>query len=62
MSLLISLLIMVLVLSLILYLISALPVEPKFKQIATVIVLIIAIIWLLQLFLPGVWLGTHRIN
>lgn len=59
---LISLLIMVIVLGLILYLISVLPIDPKFKQIATVLAIIVAIIWLLQLFLPGVWLRSPRIN
>jgi hypothetical protein len=62
MSLLISLLITVLVLALILYLISMLPIEPKFKQVAIAIFVIIAIIWLLQGFVGPFSLGTHRIN
>lgn len=59
---LVSLLILILVLGLILYLISVLPIEPKFKQIAQGVVILIAIIWLIQAFLPGVWLHSPRIN
>jgi hypothetical protein len=57
-----TIVILILVLALILYLISILPIEPKFKQIAQGLIILAAIIWLIQAFLPGVWLGTHRIN
>jgi len=49
---LISLLVLVVVLGLILYCVQLLPIAPPFKQIAVVLVVIIAIIYLSQ-FLPG---------
>lgn len=59
---LVSLVILVLVLALILYLISILPIEPKFRQIAQGVVVLIAIIWLLQIFVGPFSLRTHRID
>lgn len=59
---LVSLVVMVLVLALILYLISILPIDGRIKQIATVLVVIIAIIWLLQVFVGPFSLRTHRID
>lgn len=59
---LISLIIVVAVVLVILYLITLLPVDARLKQGATILVILIAIIWLIQVLLPGVWLGTPRIN
>jgi hypothetical protein len=56
---LISLLIMCLVLGLLYYLIQMLPLPPPFKQIALVVIIIIAIIWLLENF-GGGFLGPSR--
>lgn len=54
---LISLLIAVLVIGLLIWLIQMLPLPDPFKTIAMVIVVIIALLWLLQGFGPG--LGVH---
>jgi hypothetical protein len=54
---LISLLIAVLVIGLLIWLVQLLPLPDPFKTIAMVIVVIIAILWLLQSFAPG--LGIH---
>jgi hypothetical protein len=59
---LVGLLIAVLVIAIVLYLISILPIDARIKQIATVLVVIVAIIWLLQVFTGPFSLGTHRIN
>jgi hypothetical protein len=50
--------VLILVLGLILYLISILPIEPKFKQIAQGLVILVVIIWLIQTFFGGMWLST----
>jgi hypothetical protein len=36
-----------------------LPMDPKIKQIMNVVVVIAVVLWLLSLFLPGIW--THDI-
>jgi hypothetical protein len=59
---LISVLILGLVLCLILYLISTLPIESKYKQIAQGIAVLIAIIWLLQFLFVPISLGNPRID
>lgn len=54
---LISLLITIIVLGLLYYCVTLLPLPPPFKQIATVIFIVIAIVWLLS-YLPGApWHG-----
>jgi uncharacterized membrane protein len=55
---LVSLLVAVLVLGLVFWLISMLPGDARFKQIAQVILVIIALLWLAQVFfhpIPGFW-------
>lgn len=58
---LISLLIAVLVFALLWYLVGMLPIDPKFKQIAQIILIIIAIIYLLQLLLPLAGISTGKL-
>lgn len=57
---LVSILIFVLVLGLLYYLVQMLPLPDPFKQIALVVIIVIAIIWLLESFGGGVDLGYHR--
>jgi len=59
---LVSLLILVLVLAVILYLISILPIDARFKNIAQIVVILIAVIWLLQLLFGFIPLGSTRIG
>jgi hypothetical protein len=59
---LIGLVIWLLVIGVILYLITLLPVDARLKQVATIVVILIAILWLIQAFLPGIWLHNPRIN
>ncbi len=51
-SFLVSLLIVGLILYLVLYIISIIPLPPVFKQVATVIVYVIGLIWLISWLLP----------
>ena len=53
-SLLVSLLVVILVLALIYYLLQMLPIDPRFKNIITIIFIIIAILVLLRFAFPGV--------
>jgi hypothetical protein len=56
---LIQFLITILVIGLLYWLITALPIPPPFKQIATVVVIIICIIWVLYMLLPLTAGGPH---
>lgn len=56
---LISILILCLVLGLLYYLVQMLPLPPPFKQVALVVIIVIAIIWLLESFGGGLGFGAH---
>lgn len=55
---LINLLILVIILGLVIYCIQLLPLGQPFKQIAMVIVILIAVLWLVSLLLP---FSDHRL-
>jgi len=55
---LISLLVTIIVLGLLYYIVTLLPLPQPFKQIALVIFILIAVVWLLS-YIPGVPWGGH---